>query len=39
LENMHTLVFHRMGRVMMHLGFNGLRRSFKNTLDTNDDDY
>jgi len=39
LENMHTLVYRKMGGVIMHLGFNGLRRSFKSILDISDDDY
>jgi hypothetical protein len=39
LENKHTLVYQKMGGVMMHLGFNGFRRSFKSILDISDSDY
>jgi len=39
LENMHTLIYCKIGGVIMHLGFNGLRRSFKSILDISDDDY
>jgi hypothetical protein len=36
---MHTLEYHKIGGVMMHLGFNGLRRSFKSILDISDNGY
>ena len=39
LKNMHTLVFHQMGGVMMHLDFNGFNRSFKSIPDISDDGY
>ena len=38
LENMHTLACH-LGGVVMHLGFNGFKKSFKSILDISDDDY
>jgi hypothetical protein len=39
LKSMHTLVYHKLGGVTMHLGFSGFKKSFKNTLDISDDDY
>ena len=39
LKNMHILVFHQMGKVIMHLDFNSFSRSFKSILDISNDSY
>ena len=39
LENMHTLMYHKLGGVMMDLGFSGFKKPFKSILDISDDDY
>jgi hypothetical protein len=39
LKSMHTLVYHKLGGVTIHLGFNDFKKSFKNILDISDDGY
>jgi hypothetical protein len=39
LKNIHILVYHQLGGIMIHLGSSGFKKSFKNILDISDDDY
>jgi hypothetical protein len=39
LKSKYTLVYHKLGGVIMHLDSNSFKKSFKNILDISDDDY
>jgi hypothetical protein len=39
LKSMYTLVYYKLGGIIMYLGFSGFKKSFKNILNISDDDY